>query len=192
MIALAALAGYVIGSLPTAGWIAGAFGIDLRSTGSQNPGANNAMRLGGKRLAAVILIVEIVKGATAVTLGVSIAGDIGGAVAGMGALTGNVLNLWYRLSGGQGLGITAGVLLAAWPIGFLIAFVTIAAAVAVTRSTAKAALVALVALGAGLAFQGLPDPWGLEPSALVVLVVGVVVLVAPKQILKLRLQKVPA
>ena len=146
MIWLAALAGYLIGSTPTAGWIGRRFGIDLRSEGSGNPGANNARMLGGMRLAATILVIEIAKGAGAVLLGVSLDGSRGGLVAGLAALAGNVVNVWYRFSGGQGLGISAGILLAAWPWFFPVVVGAIAGTAYITRSSARAAIAAMTAL----------------------------------------------
>src|SRR5690606_27985836 len=52
VIAAALVVGYLVGSAPTADWLARRRGIDLRSTGSGNPGTNNALRTGGPRLAA--------------------------------------------------------------------------------------------------------------------------------------------
>lgn len=189
MIVVAALIGYLIGSTPTAGWIGRTAGINLRSGGSQNPGANNARRLGGARLAAAILIVEIGKGFGAVVAGVAIAGTHGGVAAGVGALAGNVYNIWYRFEGGQGLGISAGILLAAWPLYFPIALGVIAAVTYVTRRTAKAALAAMVvlAVGAVISFTaGYPSGWGLGDPEVAALAIGMVVLITPKQITKLR------
>jgi glycerol-3-phosphate acyltransferase PlsY len=189
VIIVAALIGYLIGSIPTAGWIGRAAGIDLRSDGSQNPGANNARRLGGARLAVAILIVEIGKGFAAVVAGVAIAGTSGGVVAGVAALAGNVYNVWYRFAGGQGLGISAGVLLAAWPLYFPIALGVIAAMTYATRRTAKAALAAMVvlAIGAVISFTtGYPSGWGLGDPEAGALALGMVALITPKQIAKLR------
>ena len=189
MIVVAAMIGYLIGSIPTAGWIGRAVGIDLRSGGSQNPGANNARRLGGARLAAAILIVEIGKGFGAVVAGVAIAGPQGGVAAGVGALAGNVYNIWYRFEGGQGLGISAGILLAAWPLYFPIALGVIAAVTYVTRRTAKAALAAMVvlAVGAVISFTvGYPSGWGLGDPEVAALAVGIIAFITPKQLVKLR------
>ncbi len=189
MILLAAVAGYVLGSIPTADWIGRVVGIDLRSDGSGNPGANNARRLGGTRLAAAILIVEICKGAAAVVAGVALAGAAGGAAAGVGALAGNVYNVWYRFTGGQGLGISAGILLAAWPLYLPVALAVIGVVTAITRRTAKAALAAMVALiiGAVISFTiGYPSGWGVGDPASGLLALGMVFLITPKQIAKLR------
>lgn len=188
MIALAALAGYLLGSLPTADWIARSVGLDLRREGSGNPGANNARSLGGMRLAMAILIVEISKGAAAVLGGGMIAGSTGAAIGGLAALAGNVYNVWYRFEGGQGLGITAGILLAAWPVWLLAVLAVIAGVTARTRRTAKAALAALatILLGAGLESRlDLPSAWGIGHPDTLILAVGLVFLIAPKQIDKL-------
>ncbi len=189
MIALTAVAGYLLGSIPTADWIGRAAGIDLRSDGSGNPGANNARRLGGARLAAAILIVEIGKGAVAVMAGIGLAGTAGGVVAGLGALAGNIYNIWYRFGGGQGLGISAGILLAGWPLYFPIALGVIGVVTALTRRTAKAALAAMAALiiGAVVSFTiGYPSGWGVGDPASGFLALGMVVLITPKQIARLR------
>ena len=189
MIWLAALAGYLIGSTPTAGWIGRRFGIDLRSEGSGNPGANNARMLGGMRLAATILVIEIAKGAGAVLLGVSLDGSRGGLVAGLAALAGNVVNVWYRFSGGQGLGISAGILLAAWPWFFPVVVGAIAGTAYITRSSARAAIAAMTALVSGAvisAISGFPDGWGIGDPEVAVLALGMVAIVTPKQLVKLR------
>lgn len=188
MIALAVLVGYLIGSLPTADWIARSVGLDLRRQGSGNPGANNARSLGGTRLAVMVLIVEISKGSAAVLVGGMVAGTVGATVGGLSALAGNVYNVWYRFEGGQGLGITAGILLAAWPVGLLAVLPVIAIVTARTGRTAKAALAALatILLGAGLEWRlDLPAAWGVRHPYTLLLGAGLVVLIAPKQIAKL-------
>jgi glycerol-3-phosphate acyltransferase PlsY len=141
-----ALIGYVIGSLPTAGLLARLRGVDLRAQGSGNPGANNALRMSGPTLAASVLVVEAAKGYLAVWIGMGIADDPGAVAAGIGAVAGNVLNVWYRFEGGKGLGISLGVLAAAWPMALLPAVVVLVAAVLVSRSAGIASLAALTTL----------------------------------------------
>lgn len=188
MIAVAVVAGYAIGSLPTAGWIARAVGLDLRRQGSGNPGANNARKLGGARVAVAVLVVEIAKGAIAVIGGAMIAGPTGAAIGGLSALAGNIYNVWYRFEGGQGLGITAGILVAAWPMWLLAVLPVIGGVTALTGRTAKAAVAALatILLGAGLEWSlDLPSAWGIDHPDTLLLAVGLVVLIAPRQIVKL-------
>ncbi|MBT8240379.1 MAG: glycerol-3-phosphate acyltransferase, partial [Acidimicrobiia bacterium] len=141
------------------------------------------------RIASAILVVEIAKGAATVCAGVGMARFAGGAAAGLGALAGNIYNVWYRFDGGQGLGISAGILLAAWPLFFPITLGVIAAVTAVTRRTAKAALAAMAVLliGAVASFTfGYPSGWGIGDPEAGVLAIGMVALITPKQIAKLR------
>jgi glycerol-3-phosphate acyltransferase PlsY len=140
-VVLAAAAGYLIGSVPTALWLARLWGVDLRRGGTGNPGANNARRLGGNTLALLVLIVEITKGVLAVVIGFEIADQVGGLAAGLGAVTGNVFNVWLGFKGGKGLGISGGVILGLWPAAFPIVVLVIALASALTRSTGMGSLI---------------------------------------------------
>ena len=146
MIFVAALVGYLVGSIPTAVLLGRAHGLDLRSEGSGNPGAANALRTSGPRLAALVLLVEAVKGFGAVWLGYFIADENGAIAAGLAAVAGNVYNVWYRFGGGKGLGITLGVLAALWPLVLppLVAFIALGAVV--TRSSGTATLIAIVGI----------------------------------------------
>ena len=184
MTSVAVLVGYLIGSIPSAVWLGLLWGVDLRRGGSGNPGANNARRLGGNGLALLVLVVEMGKGAAAVSIGLLVAGETGAMVAGLGAVAGNVYNLWYRFRGGKGLGITGGVLLALWPAAFPLVVVTIALASALTRSTGIGTLVTLGFLTvAALTWEGvgLVNPWGVsDPSLLLPLVVGLCLTIFPR------------
>jgi acyl phosphate:glycerol-3-phosphate acyltransferase len=183
---LAALAGYLLGSAPTANLLARMRGIDLRSDGSTNPGANNARRLGGISLALPVLLAEAGKGAAAVILGGVLNGASGMVISGIAAVIGNVYNVWYRFEGGKGLGISLGVLLAAIPGIVPIAIVAVAGAAWLTHSTGKGTVWGLLILvGAGLLNPEawLPTPWGLETNQLIGwLIVGVSLIVAPKHL----------
>ena len=91
---------------------------------------------------------------------------------GLGAVAGNVYNVWHRFKGGKGLGISGGVILGLWPAVFPFVVVTLVIASALTRSTGIGSLVTLGALFVGaFAWEstGLDNPWGLaEPALLVV------------------------
>ena len=185
-----AVLSYLAGGLPTADWLAAAAGVDLRGAGSRNPGANNARRLGGWGLAARILAVEIAKGAAIVVTARSLGTDGLALVAGAAAVAGNLFNPWRRLRGGQGLGITAGVTIALWPVVFVPAVLFIGLAARLFRASAPATLltIGIYALAA-VVFQlrGLPNWWGVDPGAgLGWFGASVAVLIAPKQILRLR------
>jgi glycerol-3-phosphate acyltransferase PlsY len=143
---VAGVIGYIIGSLPTAALLGQMSGVDLRAQGSGNPGTFNAMRTSGPLLAALVLIVEAAKGLAAVWVGEMLAGDTGALVAGLGAVAGNVYNVWYRFQGGKGVGISLGVLIGLWPTVILPIMAVIGLGALITRSSGIATLVAIVAL----------------------------------------------
>lgn len=186
MSAVAGAAGYLVGSLPTAVALGRLWGVDLRASGSGNPGANNALRLGGPYLAASVLLIEIAKGTTAVAVGAALAGGPGAVAGGVGAVAGNVFNVWYRFAGGKGLAISAGSLLAAAPTLLLPALVVLTAIAMATRSSGRATLAALVALdlsALGGWFLGWPTAWGVDPGPLwAILAAGVTVVLVPRHL----------
>lgn len=146
----AAVLGYSIGSIPTAELLGHIFGVDLRRVGSGNPGTHNALRNSGPVLAALVLAAEAAKGLFAVWAGrrlaVDHAQDIAAVVAGLGAVTGNVYNVWYGMRGGKGLGISLGVLLAVWPWSLVPVVLVLMIAVLATRSSGTSALAAIATL----------------------------------------------
>lgn len=146
MIVVSALAGYLLGSIPTAGFLGRLKGIDLRRDGSGNPGTKNALSTGGPALAAAVLLVEAAKGYGAVWAGSVMADDAGAIAGGVCAVAGNVYNVWYRFQGGKGLGISLGVLLAVWPAVLPVVLGVIIVAVVLTRSAGMAAIAAMTAL----------------------------------------------
>jgi glycerol-3-phosphate acyltransferase PlsY len=184
--ALAPIVGYLIGSLPTANGIARLWGVDLRSGGTGNPGTNNARRLGGYGLAGIVLMVEVGKGVLAVFVGFQLGGDLGAALAGIGAVAGNVYNVWYRFRGGKGLGIAGGVLLAIWPLAFPIMVGVLVLATLVTGSSGQGGLIALVGvliLSIVWAVIGWSTGWGVSDTrVLILLSAGFGVTLAPKHL----------
>jgi glycerol-3-phosphate acyltransferase PlsY len=184
MIALALILGYLVGSIPTSVWLGRLWGVDLRADGTRNPGANNARNLGGYPLAALVLSMELVKGLAAVAVGLAIGDDPGGVAAGLGAIAGNVYNVWFRFEGGKGLSITGGVLLGIWPVIFPVVVVVIIVSWALTKSSGRATLVTLVVLiASALAWDQfrVSYAWGVEePQLLLIAAVGITLLLFPK------------
>jgi glycerol-3-phosphate acyltransferase PlsY len=183
-IGAAAVAGYLIGSIPTAVWLGKLWGVDLRRDGSGNPGANNARRLGGYTLALLVLILEIGKGLLAVVVGLMIGNEAGGLAAGLAAVAGNVFNVWLGFQGGKGLGISGGVILGLWPAAFPIVVIVLVVSSALTRSTGAGSLVtAVVMLVLALVWDrfGIDARWGLDDSSLLVLLmIGLGMIVGPR------------
>lgn len=182
----AAVVGLLAGSIPSADWIARIAGHDLRSAGTGNPGTKNALALGGPVLGTAVLVVEMVKGAGAVTVGRLIGDDGGGAVAAVGAIAGNVYNPWFGLRGGKGLAIAGGTVAAAWPPVLPVLAVILGGATGALKRSGPAALIAFVAwVVAAIAATRTPIPtgWGLDsPGWRLAAAVGSVVVMAPKHV----------
>jgi len=139
----AAIAGYLLGSIPFGLLLTRAVGLgDIRRIGSGNIGATNVLRTGNKALAAATLLLDGGKGAAAVL----IAGHWGPdmmIMAGGGAMVGHLFPAWLRFKGGKGVATALGVLLAlAWPVGLVACAVWLAAAFLFRYSSLAALLAA--------------------------------------------------
>ena len=171
LLALWALAGYLLGSVPFGLVIARALGLgDLRAIGSGNIGATNVLRTGSKPAAAATLILDSGKGAAAVLIARALAGEDAGQIAGLAAFLGHCFPVWLRFDGGKGVATFLGLLLAlAWPVG-LAACATWLVTAAVFRFSSLAALVAAALSPLWATLLGRPEAVALSMAlALVVL-----------------------
>lgn len=182
----AAIVGYAIGSIPSADLIARRRGHDLRTSGSGNPGTANALRVAGRGVALVILLIDLSKGIAAALAGWAIDGPGTAVAAGVAAVAGQVLNPWFRFRGGKGLGVTGGVTAVVWPPGALLVLPVAAAAASVLRAAggALAGLAAYIAGAVLWAANDWPTWWGIPADdRLVWLAIGVSALTVPKFVL---------
>ncbi len=111
----AVLLGFGLGSLPFAVWFGWLQKKNLLSEGSGNPGAINALRTLGPVPAAMVLILDVFKGAAAVLYGSLLAGFWGGLLAGLAAILGHICSPLLHCRGGKGIAVAAGVWLAVQP-----------------------------------------------------------------------------
>jgi glycerol-3-phosphate acyltransferase PlsY len=153
--------GYLLGSIPFGLLLTrlGGYG-DVRRIGSGGIGATNVLRTGSKGLAAVTLVFDVGKGTAAALIGAR--WGTGAMLAASGAvLIGHMFPVWLGFRGGKGVATALGVLIVvAWPIALVAALVWLAVAI-LFRYSSLAALVACVAaaaisgLAAGTARAGL-------------------------------------
>ncbi len=121
---LVLLAGYLLGSIP-AGWLAGHWlaGIDLREVGSGSTGATNVLRQVGKGPALAVLVVDVLKGSSAVLLAkallqpiaITAGSDWWVVAAGLAALAGHIWPIWLGWRGGKAVATGLGLLLGLVP-----------------------------------------------------------------------------
>jgi glycerol-3-phosphate acyltransferase PlsY len=158
-----ALGAYLLGSIPFGFLAAKAKGIDIRSVGSGNIGATNAMRVLGKPAGIVVLLLDAFKGWGACALLAPFifhlcqthspgTGNLAGeppalpVIAGVCAVLGHNYTCWLRFKGGKGIATTAGayIALAPWPL--LFALIVFILAVALTRYISVGSMAAAAAL----------------------------------------------
>lgn len=112
-IALAAILGYLLGSVPFGLVITKAAGLgDIRAIGSGNIGATNVLRTGRKDLALATLVLDGGKGAIAVLIAYAL--HWRPEVAGAAAFLGHCFPVWLKFKGGKGVATFLGTLLALW------------------------------------------------------------------------------
>ncbi|EPX76722.1 glycerol-3-phosphate 1-O-acyltransferase PlsY [Salipiger mucosus] len=142
-LAVWALAGYLLGSIPFGLLLTRLMGaVDPRGIGSGNIGATNVLRTGNKLAALLTLLLDGAKGAVAVLLARWLAGDDAAQVAALAAFIGHCYPVWLRFTGGKGVASFLGIMLALfWPVG-LLCCATWLAAVAMSRISSLGALVA--------------------------------------------------
>jgi acyl phosphate:glycerol-3-phosphate acyltransferase len=171
-LAAAFAGGYLLGSVPFGLILGKLAGLgDVREFGSGNIGATNVLRAGGKKLAALTLLLDAVKGTAAVLIATRFVGEPAALAAGLGAFLGHLYPVWLGFRGGKGVATYIGVMLGLyWPAA--VAFCAIWLLVAlVTRYSSLAALAAAAATPAMLAALG---NWPLAALALVFTVLLIV------------------
>ena len=115
--------GYLLGSVNTAILVSKLmYGEDIRTKGSGNAGMTNVMRTYGKGPAAITFAGDLMKTLIAMTVGTLICGLNGAYFAGLFAVLGHIVPVYYKFKGGKGVSATAMFMLYADPLAFLVVF----------------------------------------------------------------------
>lgn len=105
------IAAYLLGSVSTAILTCKMMGLtDPRTAGSNNPGATNVLRVGGKKAAAITLLGDMFKGLLPVLLGKLLGFDLSWlAFIGLAAFLGHLYPVYFGFKGGKGVATAIGV-----------------------------------------------------------------------------------
>jgi glycerol-3-phosphate acyltransferase PlsY len=162
---------YLLGSIPFGYLLVWMFrGQDVRKTGSGNIGATNVARTGSKGLAIATLLLDALKGYTAVEFALWLASRqrlegpvpatlydrttagmssqtiyLLAALAALVAILGHMFTIWLRFKGGKGVAAAAGSFAALAPRALLVALVLFVLIVALTRYVSLGSIVACIA-----------------------------------------------
>jgi glycerol-3-phosphate acyltransferase PlsY len=184
--------GYLLGTIPSADIAARLTTggrVDLRRSGSRNPGAVNAARLLGSSAGRAVTVADVAKGWAGSAAGQAVAGDVGAHLGGTAAVIGHCYPVWSGFQGGKGIAASFGQCLATFPVA---APVDLGLAVGVARipGLRRPGLVSTaVATSTWLLMslvwwrRRLPNSWGPTPSAALVVANSATALVVASRFL---------
>lgn len=162
---LLSLGGYFLGSIPFGLVLTKLSGLkDIRQMGSGNIGATNVLRTGGKKLAALTLLFDALKGALGVLFVQSdflkemiqtfswLPGGFGASqntlalLVATTALLGHLFPFWLSYKGGKGIATLAGLLISLSPLSGGVGFLLWGAVFWKTKISSLAAIITLILL----------------------------------------------
>ncbi len=119
--------GYLCGTIPFGLILTKSAGLgDIRSIGSGNIGATNVLRTGNKKVAALTLILDALKGTIPALLMGYLYGPQAAILGGLAAFFGHLFPMWLGFKGGKGVATSIGVLFGLfWPLGLVFIMVWI-------------------------------------------------------------------
>lgn len=151
------LLGYLLGSIP--------FGLlltkisgggDIRNIGSGNIGATNVLRTGRKGLAALTLLLDLLKGFFAVFIATHYLPG-GAAIAAAGAFFGHLYPVWLGFKGGKGVATYAGIMFGLFWQGGIVYAIAWIGALLIFRISSLAGLLAALCAPVAAAYFGRYD-----------------------------------
>jgi len=99
------LIAYLVGSINSAIILSKVLKLpDPRTQGSKNPGATNMLRIGGKKIAAFVLLIDVWKGLSPILLAYSYtSSSLELSIIALSAFLGHVYPVFYSFKGGKGV-----------------------------------------------------------------------------------------
>lgn len=153
-IGLALMAGYFLGSLPFAAWVARLHGVDITKVGSGNPGMTNVWRTLGWKPALPVAFLDAGKGTLAAWAGMALTQSMNWALAaGLMAVLGHSFTVFASFKGGKGVLTGFGVFLYFTPLSALAGLVAWSAVVAKTRYVSLGSITAAVVMPLGILLE---------------------------------------
>ncbi|MCG7897661.1 MAG: glycerol-3-phosphate 1-O-acyltransferase PlsY [Candidatus Thiodiazotropha lotti] len=132
---------YLLGSISSAIIVCRLMGLpDPRSQGSNNPGATNVLRIGGKKAAAITLFGDMIKGLIPMLIAhLFDAPPLFLALTGLAAFLGHLYPVFFSFKGGKGVATALGVQFGLhWGVGLAVALVWLFIAKVVNISSLSA------------------------------------------------------
>ena len=139
------LVAFFVGAIPFGVLVSRAFyATDIRSSGSGNIGAANALRTLGKRGALAVLALDALKGFAPTLAAGALGGPLLAALAALASVIGHCWSPFLGFKGGKGVATLLGTVIALWwPAGLAFGLVWIAAVVACGYASVGSMLAAI-------------------------------------------------
>lgn len=157
---------YLVAAIPVGLVIGRLRGVDLRTIGSGNIGATNAVRALGRRWGVVVFALDVLKAFGPVALAASSAAlggraDADAAIAWVGAAAtlGHIYPVYLGFRGGKGVACALGVFFAVLPLAGLLAVILYAQTLILTRVSALGSLTAVNAATLHIVISDAPAPY---------------------------------
>jgi glycerol-3-phosphate acyltransferase PlsY len=167
--------GYLLGALSPAALLARWRGVDLRASGSGNPGATNVGRTLGPRWGVLVGALDALKGAVPAAAALLLVGRPWAYAVAVSAVLGHVTSPFLRGRGGKGVATSLGVLLVLawqWVGAVVVVFVLVVVLTRWVAGASVAAVGALLPVSLLLApVWGVPADWWSRGFGLVLVVV---------------------
>jgi acyl phosphate:glycerol-3-phosphate acyltransferase len=144
---------YLVGSVPTAVWVGRWFHkIDVRDHGSGNAGATNTIRVLGYKTGIPVLLFDAFKGFIVVVLAKQtnlFPADSEATInfqlsMGIAAVLGHIFPIYAGFRGGKGVATLFGIVIALFPVAFLIVFVLFGLILGSTRYVSLGSIISAI------------------------------------------------
>ncbi len=168
--------GYLVGSIPFGLLYGRLAGIDVRRQGSGNIGATNVNRLLGKKLGAMTLVSDLLKGLLPMLVAARLLGARPDAslwimLTGLAAFVGHCWPLYLKFRGGKGVATALGIFFYLAPLPTLAAVAVFAATVRISGYVSLGSISAALAMPMIIGLTGGSDGLLLISLTIAVLIV---------------------
>ena len=150
---VAATVSYLAGSIPFGFLIARSQGVDIRTVGSKNIGANNVYRVLGRKFGVTTFVCDFLKGLFPL-MSLAVLDESTPSlklVCAIGAVLGHLFPVWLGFKGGKGVATGAGVVVGLtlhMPLVLICAVAVFVATVAISHYVSLGSILAAVTVGA--------------------------------------------
>ena len=142
------LISYISGSIPYGLFVTKLIGYDdIRKLGSGNIGATNVLRTGNKKVAFIVLILDILKCYLPTFISIYLFNENIGCLCGAFSIIGHIYPIWLKFKGGKGVACFYGMILAINPLLFIIILTIWIIIVIITRFSSLGSILSVTATG---------------------------------------------